>query len=141
MIYHHSSLDTIIGYIYRNLPAERKLFVPNPKNDKQYARYTRICNLAYVIVHDYRHYDVYDNHPVDGLIVNIASVEPSTSDGSVDTLLDNLIKDIDNRILVAEVNENDTYSKNLFTKHGFELDREIDDTIYLVHNPSESYLG
>ena len=124
----------MIGYIYRNLPAERKLFVSNPKHNQKYARYTRICNLAYLIAYDYRRRDKL-NHPVDGLIVTIGSIEPSTSDGSVDKLINNMIKDFDKRTLVAEVNEKDTYSKNLFINHGFRLDREVENNLYLVYDP------
>ena len=131
----------MIGYIYRNLPADRQLFVLNPKLDKNYIRYTRIRNLAYIIIYDYRYQDVYDRHPVDGLIVTLGSIEPSTSDGSVDILIDNAKKDIDRRTLVAEINEKDTYSKNLFEKHDFKLDRELNGTLYYVYEPVEYRVG
>ena len=127
----------MISYIYDSIPAERKLFTSNPKLDKKYARYVRICNLSYIITYDYRYFDVYNKHPVDGLIVSLGAIEPSMSDGSTDKLIDNLINDIGNKVLVAEINEKDTYSKHLFENHGFKLDRVSEDTLYYVHDSEE----
>ena len=126
MLYSHSSVGNTINYVYKLLTPEDKLFVPrNPVLiDNEAIRYVRTRGMSYIVVHDYRSHKYKRYHPVSGLYVSVASVNSSRGNGSTDYLIRQAIDDIEliddlNGCLIAEIDNRNSYSIELFKRNGF----------------------
>lgn len=113
------SKDTfdIIREIHDSLSKDEKRFLGNMLVSK-YTKYVNVINNSYITMDDYGD-DYKKEHPYKGLIISIASSSADRGKGISDKLVKQAIKESGNTRLIAEIDQDNHNSQNLFKRNGF----------------------
>lgn len=138
MLYANSSISTAVDHVLQNLTPEEQLYLPyNPLvRDNDVIRYVRIKRLAFITMHDFKDKKYKEKHPIEGLVVTIAGLESSKKAGDLDFLIKHAISDArmmedeSSKFLVAEINKSDKEKQELFSRNGFKLIAENEETFF-----------
>lgn len=118
-----------INKIKSSLSEKEKRYV-GKTSISDYTKYANVKNGAYIILDDYGG-KFRDVHPYDGLVISIAATSKARGSGTTNDLINEAKEKNQGSRLLAEIDSDNLYSKNLFKRNGFEyLDSFNDIDVY-----------